>query len=203
MLSGKLLFLAGLWIIWCGLHSLLITHRFTFWLQRVMKERFALYRLIYTFFSIISLVPVLAYQISLDEKVLIDLGQPWAIFRIILLLFALVMFGGAARLYDLQTFLGWRQVKQYMNKKVTSATPFHTDGILKYVRHPLYAGAIAFIWGVGPITDVSLVAKVILTGYLIIGTVLEEQKLIVEIGEPYQQYRRQVPMLIPWKLGRK
>jgi protein-S-isoprenylcysteine O-methyltransferase Ste14 len=46
---------------------------------------------------------------------------------------------------------------------------------------------------------VSLVSKLVLSVYIIIGTLLEEQKLIREIGEPYRAYRKKVPMLIPWK----
>jgi len=40
---------------------------------------------------------------------------------------------------------------------------------------------------------------VVLTVYIIIGTLLEEKKLIAEIGQPYLIYRSRVPMLIPWK----
>jgi protein-S-isoprenylcysteine O-methyltransferase Ste14 len=74
-----------------------------------------------------------------------------------------------------------------------------TNGILGYVRHPWYSGAILLILAFGVITDVSLVSKIVLISYIIIGTLLEENKLISEIGEPYRAYRKKVPMLIPWK----
>ena len=77
--------------------------------------------------------------------------------------------------------------------------PFKTRGILEYVRHPWYTGGILLVWGFGDITDVSLVLKVILSSYFIIGTILEERKLVAEIGEPYREYCQRVPMLIPWK----
>jgi len=40
----------------------------------------------------------------------------------------------------------------------------------------------------------------LLTAYLILGTLLEEQRLIAELGDQYRVYRRSVPMLIP-RLG--
>ncbi|MDP3480639.1 MAG: hypothetical protein Q8R88_12775 [Desulfoprunum sp.] len=39
----------------------------------------------------------------------------------------------------------------------------------------------------------------LLSAYLIIGTILEERKLVVEYGDIYRTYQRQVPMLLPWK----
>ena len=78
---------------------------------------------------------------------------------------------------------------------------FTTEGILAYVRHPWYSGAILLVWAFAEVTDVSLVSKAILTVYIIAGAMLEEQKLIHEIGEPYVAYRKKVPMFIPWKKG--
>jgi protein-S-isoprenylcysteine O-methyltransferase Ste14 len=76
---------------------------------------------------------------------------------------------------------------------------FTTEGILNFVRHPWYSGAILIVWAFNSITDVSLISKIILTTYLIIGTFLEERKLIHAIGEPYLEYRKRVPMFFPWK----
>jgi len=37
-----------------------------------------------------------------------------------------------------------------------------------------------------------------LTIYIIIGTRLEENKLVMEFGDPYIKYQHEVPMLIPF-----
>jgi protein-S-isoprenylcysteine O-methyltransferase Ste14 len=37
-----------------------------------------------------------------------------------------------------------------------------------------------------------------LTVYIIIGTKLEEKKLVLEFGEAYIKYQKEVPMLIPF-----
>jgi protein-S-isoprenylcysteine O-methyltransferase Ste14 len=43
-----------------------------------------------------------------------------------------------------------------------------------------------------------LVINTLLTLYVLIGTWLEERKLVLEFGEAYLRYQRQVPMLIPF-----
>jgi protein-S-isoprenylcysteine O-methyltransferase Ste14 len=48
--------------------------------------------------------------------------------------------------------------------------------------------------------DVSaILVNVILTSYLIVGTYLEEKKLIGEFGEKYLAYQKRVSMLMPYK----
>jgi len=43
-----------------------------------------------------------------------------------------------------------------------------------------------------------IVVNIVLTVYIIIGTILEEKKLVLEYGETYIQYQKEVPMLIPF-----
>ena len=72
-------------------------------------------------------------------------------------------------------------------------------GVHKYVRHPLYTGTFAFLWGlflIFPNWNL-FVSNVIITAYTLIGIKLEEEKLIKEFGEQYRVYRQQVPMLFP------
>ena len=104
-------------------------------------------------------------------------------------------------MFDMRYLLGTKQVDEMREGKKVDAMDFYTTGILEYVRHPWYSGSILLVWAFGSISEVSLVSKIILTAYLIIGTFLEEKKLIHEIGEPYLAYRRRVSMLIPWKKG--
>jgi protein-S-isoprenylcysteine O-methyltransferase Ste14 len=39
----------------------------------------------------------------------------------------------------------------------------------------------------------------VLSAYLVIGTLLEERKLVLEFGDKYREYQRQVSMFIPLK----
>jgi protein-S-isoprenylcysteine O-methyltransferase Ste14 len=95
--------------------------------------------------------------------------------------------------------IGIKQVKELHDGSACKPMDFNTSGILQYVRHPWYSSAIILVWAFGPISDVTLITKIILTVYIIIGTFLEEKKLIRAIGTPYLEYRQKVPMLIPWK----
>jgi len=98
-------------------------------------------------------------------------------------------------------FLGLRQWRDFRNQQESGALSFHRGGILAYVRHPWYSGGIALLWGIGSCTDVYLLTRIMLTAYIILGTVLEETRLEKELGEQYSAYRREVPMLVPWKKG--
>jgi len=196
---NQIAILSGLWICWCTLHSLLITRGVIAFFKSILKEKFAYYRLYYNFFSILTLIPLLFYHFSIRERILFDWPGVWLLLKVAMYIGAFKLFYGGYRVYDLQYVSGLKQIREFLKEKKSATMPFKTSGILKYVRHPWYAGGILLVWSFGVITDVSLVIKIILTGYFIIGTILEERKLVAEIGEPYNEYCRQVPMLIPWK----
>lgn len=191
--------LAALWIMWCILHSLLISRPAHGIVQRNFASLYPLYRIFYVVFSLLSLLPVLWYQFSLPHQVIIPANWLLRSGQISLLLYAGFMFWAGARVYDMSYFLGLTQWRNFSNHKKEESLPFHSDGILSVVRHPWYSGGIAFLWGVGSVTDVFLLTRSILTVYILIGTFLEESRLKKELGIQYQEYCRKVPMLIPWK----
>jgi len=192
--------LAVLWIAWCILHSVLISRTAHTTAERILGRRFLLYRFLYVTFSAVSLIPVLWYQFTLPEQVLLSASWTLRAGQTILVLYACFMFYAGARVYDMGYFLGLSQWRSYLKRKATGSMPFHTDGILAMVRHPWYSAGIALLWGVGNITDVYLLTRVILTGYFLAGTFHEESRLKKELGEPYIAYCRHVPMLLPWKI---
>ncbi len=72
-----------------------------------------------------------------------------------------------------------------------------TDGLYRWVRHPLYTAGLLFIWLL-PVMSTSLLALNLgLTAYIYIGSIFEERKLLRELGPAYAEYQRQVPRLIP------
>ncbi len=194
-----LIFLCSLWIAWCVLHSLLISSYAHTTARILLGRYFGLYRLSYVLFSVVTLVPVLCYQYSLPQHVIFDWHGHWRLLPAGLLVYAAVLFYLGSRVYDMSYFLGISQWRQSRRAEAPAPLPFHCDGILGYVRHPWYSGGIAFLWGAGPNSDVSLPGKLILSAYLVIGTFLEEKRLQKELGAPYIAYCRTVPMLIPWK----
>lgn len=191
--------LAFLWILWCSVHSLLITEQIQNWVNRQDNWLSGSYRLLYVLFSLLSLIPILLYQYTLPQQVIFSWHGWWRIPQIILLVYAVVLFWLGSRNYDILYFLGIRQWRNHNKGVSTPKLVFCCQGIALYLRHPWYSGGLAVLWGWGPITDVSLISQVILTAYLVIGTLLEERKLYRQLGLPYQNYCQQVPMLFPWK----
>lgn len=189
--------LAFFWIGWCGLHSLLISRRAQKLAGRFLGRYAGTYRILYVLFGTFTLIPLLWYQFSLPQSVLVQAGLPVRLIQFSLVIYGLVMLYLGARVYDMYFFLGITQWRNGRTHSRTPALPFRTDGILAWVRHPWYCGGIAFICGFGAITDVYLLTRIILTAYLLIGARLEEKRLTASLGERYLAYRRKVPMLIP------
>ena len=96
-------------------------------------------------------------------------------------------------------FVGIKQIKEgNSNKAISDTGELDTSGVLGITRHPWYLATILLIWARQ--MDISvLIVNVILTSYLIVGTVLEEKKLIKEFGGKYEAYQNSVSMLIPIK----
>ena len=194
--------LVVLLILWCMLHSLLITRTLRDWLARKGGIWSGVYRLAYVLFSLATFPPLLWYMNSLPQRKILEPSATVLLVQGILLLYACFMFLAGGRVYDMAHFLGIRQWRQYRGEKEPSEVSFVQAGILRYVRHPWYSGSIALLWSLQPLTDVTLVGRAVLTAYLVLGTLLEERKLRADLGEAYQAYCRKVPMLIPWKRPR-
>jgi len=193
----RLLLLAALWTLWCSVHSMLISGRATGFLKDRLGDRYRYARIIYNAFALLSLVPVVAYSHTIAGEPFIRWEGIWRLVQILMLGLSLWLFAAGARTYDLRQVLGIRQVTEHESARgITRSGGIGTSGILGQVRHPWYSGAILLLWA-RDIDAAALVTNLVLTAYLLIGTLLEERKLTLEFGEEYAEYRRKVPMLIP------
>ncbi len=105
----------------------------------------------------------------------------------------------ALREYDLGLFSGLKQIRAgKQGAPEDEDEPLVTDGLHRFVRHPLYLGAYMIIWG-GAVSDFGLATAVWGSLYLFIGTRHEERSLSALYGEAYADYKRRVPAIIPWK----
>jgi len=185
--------LALLWIIYCVLHSLLAGRRLKGWLQKKMKN-YKWYRLYYTVFSFVSLAALVYFQVRmitvqlfLPNILVLTTGAVLSVSGLVLMLVCIrKYFMGISGLRSLM-FNG------YSNK-------LQITGVHRYMRHPLYLGTFAFIWGLLLLLPYLslLIANIIITVYTLAGIGLEEKKLVSEFGEEYRNYRREVPRLIPF-----
>jgi protein-S-isoprenylcysteine O-methyltransferase Ste14 len=92
---------------------------------------------------------------------------------------------------------GTRQV--WLNLRQTAYThlPFRTPMLYRFVRHPLYVGWMMAFWATPTMTAGHLLFAFVLTAYMLIAIPIEERDLVALFGDKYQQYRKQVPALLP------
>ena len=188
-----------LWIAWCILHSTLVSLSFTRFIQSRFLKSARYHRLGYNIVAIVTLAPVLLYSISLSGPVVFSWQGPWRFVQIILIIAAIFFFIAGSRRYDLFQFLGIRQITGENNCSVlTDNCSLDTAGILNVVRHPWYTGGILIIWA-RPLDIGAILTNIVITAYFVVGTHLEERKLEVQFGREYTEYKKRVPMFIPFR----
>jgi protein-S-isoprenylcysteine O-methyltransferase Ste14 len=97
---------------------------------------------------------------------------------------------------------GLRQVYLYLRGREYTPLTFGTPGPYQYVRHPLYVGWLFAFWATPTMTVAHLVFALLTTAYILIAIQLEERDLLAA-HEAYAEYRRHVPMLVPWFFTKK
>jgi protein-S-isoprenylcysteine O-methyltransferase Ste14 len=148
---------------------------------------------------VVTLAPVLLYTFSLRGTPIFSWQGPWWLVQIALTVTALTFFVAGARHYDLFQFLGLRQLKDEKACSVlTDDCSLDTSGVLSLVRHPWYTGGILIIWA-RPLDTSAILTNLVLTGYFVVGTRLEEWKLTAQFGQEYADYQQRVSMFLPFK----
>jgi methanethiol S-methyltransferase len=166
-------------------------------MTRLLKNYYAFYRLFDVVLSIVLLIPLIQFTAHADNKIIVTYPLYLNILRYMLITGSLIMFAWAFFFnYDSLSFFGIRQILNF-GKNSNSSKEIRKDGLLGIIRHPMYFALIIYLWcQIFRMTD--LVVNILLTIYIIIGTFLEEKKLIIEFGDSYNKYRQEVPMLIPF-----
>src|SRR5262245_36470956 len=101
-------------------------------------------------------------------------------------------------LIDHFELFGLRQAIIYFRGRPNAPASFKTPGLYRFVRHPLMLGFIIAFWAAPDMTAGRLLFAFATTVYILIALQLEERDLVHYFGEQYEQYRRRVPMLVPW-----
>ncbi len=186
-----------LWILYGVLHSMLASLALKKWLYKKGSGYEKYYRLGYSVFAFASLVALLWFQFSITGIVLFVNGWLRFLPGIPLALVGLVIMIICSKNYLLH-LLG---VETFLKKD--TAAILKTDGLHRFVRHPLYLGTFMFITGLffcfPYLSNLIMVLVIIL--YTLIGIRLEEKKLLVEFGEAYSRYQGEVPTIIPSFFG--
>ncbi len=147
------------------------------------------YRLLYSLLSIVTTMIWLWFVHQLVDTPLYQTEGllRWLLFvmqglGLLIALLAFVPIDGAV-------FLGLRESEQ-------SADPFVIEGIYKYIRHPMYSGAMLMLLAMPAQTVNSLNFSLVICLYFIFGSRFEEKRMRQEHPE-YETYQQNVPAFIP------
>jgi protein-S-isoprenylcysteine O-methyltransferase Ste14 len=98
---------------------------------------------------------------------------------------------------------GLRQVYAAWQAQPYQPVGFRASALYRVVRHPLMLGFVIAFWATPTMTAGHLLFAAATTGYILIAVQLEERDLIAALGDQYQQYRANVPMLVPGRIRRR
>ena len=92
---------------------------------------------------------------------------------------------------------GLRQVYLYQRGEEYTNLSFRTPFLYKIVRHPIMLGFIIAFWSTPHMTIGHLMFAIVTTAYIVIAIQLEERDILRMHGTAYEEYRKQVSMLLP------
>jgi len=193
----RLAAIALAWLGYFALHSVLAALSVKAWVAGRWPNFMPRYRIAFNILSTLTLIPVLWLVYGVDSDWLWQWRGAWAWLGNGVALAAVMSLFVSGRSYDMGEFLGLRQLSGHGNDQPES---FTVSTLHRFVRHPWYCIGLVLIWTRdmnGPL----LVSALMITAYFIVGSRLEEGKLLAIYGETYRRYMAKVPglMPLPWK----
>lgn len=188
-----------IWIAYFVLHSLLASLPVKHYVASRCGQCMVFYRLLFNISAILLLfVPLLVSSFWRSEPLWEWSGTMSWVMNMIALV-AIITFGITLKYYDMSEFLGLRQIRD-QETAVEDQENFQLSPFHHFVRHPWYFLAIIIIW-TRSMDVMMLISATAMTLYFIIGSKLEERKLISYHGDIYHRYKQRVPGIfpLPWK----
>ena len=106
-------------------------------------------------------------------------------------------------LIDHFELFGLRQVFLHWRGQPYATARFREISFYRFVRHPLMLGFLIAFWAAPHMTVGHLVFALAFSLYILIALQIEERDLTQFHPEEYADYRRRVPMLVPFFRGRE
>lgn len=180
-------------LVWGGygaLHSWLASRGVKAWASRHWPAMLGSYRFSYNLVATGLLIPLAVATELADEHWLWRWEGVWAWVAQAITLLVLLGFVWSSRAYDLREFLGME------NTAATHTARFGLSPLHRCVRHPWYFLGLLWLW-TRDMDSARLTAALVISGYVWLGSRLEDAKLEEELGAVYQNYRARVPGLLP------
>jgi protein-S-isoprenylcysteine O-methyltransferase Ste14 len=190
----SLLFDLGLLTLFAVQHSVMARRWFKEWWTRIVPVE--LERSTYVLFASAALA-LLCWQWRPLGGQVWRIGQPVATVFYVLFAIGYVQVLVVTFLINHFDLFGLRQVWLYFTGKPYTKVKFVTPAPYRFVRHPLYLGFMIAFWATPNMTVAHLVFAVATTAYILVAIQFEERDLKHEHGAAYDEYRQQVPMILP------
>lgn len=191
--------LAVMWSVYCAVHSLMIAPPFLGWVRERFPDGHRFHRLGFNIFSILTLIPVAAYSLTLTSSPLFEWDGRLRWLQALMVLTGVGLLWAGARAYDFKEFMGLAQIASPDTcRSIGAHCELNTSGVLGLLRHPWYTAAFFLLWA-RDLDPTAIVTNTVLSVYIVIGTLLEERKLIAAYGQAYRDYQQNVSMFLPVK----
>lgn len=89
-------------------------------------------------------------------------------------------------------------LKQSVTMNINEGVTLKENFLYRIVRHPIQTGILMGIWFTPNMSLTQFMLSSCMTVYIFIGLHYEEKALSIHIGEAYLDYKKRVPMLIPF-----
>ncbi len=185
-----------------GVHSVLagagIKHRFGQWFGVRVADGW--YRLAYNLFAVLTILPAFALTVLLPDRLLYTVGLPWSLLLRAVQIVGVLGLAGALLVTDVWHFAGVRQAAAYLagDPLPLPEPALQERGMYRLTRHPLYFFTLLAVWPLPSMTLNFLFFNIGVTLYIIVGSLVEERRLLRVYGHRYRDYRRRVSWLIPF-----
>lgn len=198
-ISLKSCYIISGWVIWCTFHSTLISITVTEYMKRKLGDGFRFYRLFYNALSVATLIPLIYYSHVIREDPVFRWEGPLAIVQVLLLAASIYLFVVGGRHYSWAQFSGIAQIRAgRADGSLAKSNSFVVSGLHRIIRHPWYLGGIFIVWA-QDLSVPTILINMVISVYFIVGSFLEERKLVREFGDQYREYQQTVSMLFPWR----
>lgn len=185
--------LAAFWVLYGVLHSVLASLSVKRYVEKKYPGLYRHYRFLYNLQAFAGLLLIVWFQWRMNSVLLFTptvvttlAGALLCGSGFLLMLFCVKKY--FLSLSGLRSF--WQELP---------AESLHVGGVHRFVRHPLYLGTFAFLWGLVVVfpTASLLITAFVITVYTLLGIRWEEEKLVEKFGDDYRAYQRSVPKILP------